>query len=45
MLRKDRTVTWGDAEQSDLKAKVATALLSQKGKQIDVSVPEIVTIQ
>lgn len=45
MLRKDRVVTWGDAEQSDLKAKVATALLAQKGKQIDVSVPEIVTIQ
>lgn len=45
MLRKDRVVTWGDDEQSDLKAKVATALLAQKGKQIDVSVPEIVTIQ
>jgi cell division protein FtsQ len=45
MLRKDRVVTWGDAEQCDLKAKVATALLAQKGKQIDVSVPEIVTIQ
>jgi cell division protein FtsQ len=44
-LRKDRTVTWGDDEQSELKAKVATALLAQKGKQIDVSVPEIVTIQ
>lgn len=44
-LRKDRKVTWGDAEQSELKAKVATALLTQKGKQIDVSVPEIVTIQ
>lgn len=45
VLRKDRMVTWGDAEESDLKAKVATALLAQKGKQIDVSVPEIVTIQ
>jgi len=44
-LRTDRTVTWGDAERSELKAKVATALLAQKGKQIDVSVPEIVTIQ
>jgi cell division protein FtsQ len=44
-LRKDRTVTWGDAERSEEKAKVATALLAQKGKQIDVSVPEIVTIQ
>lgn len=45
VLQKDRMVTWGDAEESDLKAKVATALLTQKGKQIDVSVPEIVTIQ
>jgi len=45
VLRKDRTVTWGDAEQSELKARVATALLTQKGKEIDVSVPEIVTIQ
>jgi cell division protein FtsQ len=45
LLEKDRMVTWGDAEESDLKAKVATALLTQKGKRIDVSVPEIVTIQ
>jgi cell division protein FtsQ len=44
-LQKDRMVTWGDAEESELKAKVATALLTQKGKRIDVSVPEIVTIQ
>lgn len=44
-LRRDRMVTWGDAEDSDLKAKVATALLAQKGKKFDVSVPEIVTIQ
>jgi cell division protein FtsQ len=45
VLQKDRMVTWGDAEESELKAKVATALLTQKGKRIDVSVPEIVTIQ
>jgi cell division protein FtsQ len=45
LLQKDRMVTWGDAEESELKAKVATALLTQKGKRIDVSVPEIVTIQ
>jgi cell division protein FtsQ len=45
VLKKDRMVTWGDAAESDKKAKVATALLKQKGKQIDVSVPEIVTIQ
>ncbi len=45
LLQKDRMVTWGDAEESELKSKVATALLTQKGKRIDVSVPEIVTIQ
>jgi cell division protein FtsQ len=45
VLKKDRMVTWGDATQSELKAKVATALLKQKGGRIDVSVPEIVTIQ
>jgi cell division protein FtsQ len=45
VLKKDRMVIWGDATQSELKAKVATALLKQKGARIDVSVPEIVTIQ
>ncbi|WP_117208294.1 cell division protein FtsQ/DivIB [Allorhizocola rhizosphaerae] len=45
VLPNDRTVIWGDAEENDTKAKVATALLKQKGKRIDVSVPEIVTIQ
>jgi cell division protein FtsQ len=45
VLKKDRMVTWGDAEQSDQKAKVATALLIQKGQHLDVSVPEIVTIR
>lgn len=45
VLQKDRMVTWGDAEDSDLKARAATALLKQKGNRIDVSVPEIVTIQ
>ena len=45
VLKKDRMVTWGDATESELKAKVATALLKQKGNRIDVSVPEIVTIQ
>lgn len=44
-LRKDRMVTWGDAVESDLKAKVATALLARKEKKIDVSVPEIITIE
>lgn len=39
-----RTVVWGDAEQGQLKARVATALLARKGTQIDVSAPEVVTI-
>ena len=36
-----RTVVWGDAENSDLKARVAQILLSQtNASSIDVSVPE-----
>jgi cell division protein FtsQ len=45
VLKRERMVTWGDEQRSELKAKVATALLKQKGARIDVSVPEIVTIQ
>lgn len=44
-LRKDRVVTWGDAEESELKAKVATALLSGPHKRIDVSAPDVVTFR
>ena len=44
-LRKDRTVIWGDDTASVRKAKVATALLSQKGDTIDVSAPDVVTIR
>jgi cell division protein FtsQ len=44
-LRKDRIVTWGDAEDSELKAKVATALLAGPHKRIDVSAPEVVTFR
>ncbi|MDI1464861.1 FtsQ-type POTRA domain-containing protein [Catellatospora sp. KI3] len=44
-LRGDRVVTWGDAEESVSKAKVATALLSKPDKLIDVSgVPDVVTL-
>lgn len=44
-LRGDRIVTWGDAEESERKAKVATALLAKPDKRIDVSgVPEVVTL-
>lgn len=39
VLRDGRTVLWGSAEQSELKARVLGALLSQRGTTIDVSVP------
>ena len=43
-LAKGRVVVWGDATQGELKARVATALLTRSGTQIDVSAPEVVTI-
>jgi cell division protein FtsQ len=45
LLRKDRTVIWGDDSASDTKAQVSTALLSRDGKTIDVSAPSVVTIR
>lgn len=44
-LAKDRTVVWGDAEDNDKKARVATALLARPGSVIDVSAPEVVTVR
>lgn len=44
-LRQDRTVIWGDASRSDDKARVATGLLGQRGRIIDVSAPEVVTVR
>ncbi len=44
-LADGRTVVWGDAEQSDLKARVATALLSRVSTRIDVSAPEVVAVR
>jgi cell division protein FtsQ len=44
-LRKDRVVIWGDDTKSDEKSKVATELLGQKGDEIDVSAPTVVTIR
>jgi cell division protein FtsQ len=43
-VSKGRVVIWGDATQGELKARVATALLTRSGTQIDVSAPEVVTI-
>lgn len=39
VLRDDRIVRWGSSESSDEKADVLLALLSQPGKEYDVSVP------
>jgi cell division protein FtsQ len=44
-LRKGREVIWGDATDSEAKAKVATVLLERKGRTIDVSAPDVVTIR
>ena len=42
-LTGGRVVIWGGADQSDVKARVATALLGRPGKTIDVSAPEVAT--
>ena len=39
VLRDDRLVVWGSADESDLKATVLAALLSQPAQKYDVSVP------
>lgn len=39
-LTKGRTVVWGSADRSDLKAKVAAAIIGAKGSVYDVSSPE-----
>ncbi|MEV1330145.1 FtsQ-type POTRA domain-containing protein [Micromonospora costi] len=44
-LRGARTVVWGDASRSTDKARVATALLDQQAKTIDVSAPDVVTFR
>ncbi|WP_229075774.1 cell division protein FtsQ/DivIB [Actinoplanes sp. DH11] len=44
-LRKGRVVIWGDDTKSGEKSKVATELLGQKGDEIDVSAPTVVTIR
>jgi len=44
-LRKGRAVVWGDDTDSDRKSTVATALLREKGNEIDVSAPRVVSIR
>ena len=43
-LTNGKIVRWGTAEQTDRKAKVLAALLSQPGKIYDVAAPELPTI-
>jgi cell division protein FtsQ len=43
-LANGKTVRWGNAEQSDRKAKVLGALLTRDGKFYDVSAPELPTV-
>ena len=42
-LNGGRVVVWGDAESNETKVQVATALLPQPAKTIDVSAPEVAT--
>jgi len=42
-LSDGRVIRWGDAERSDIKATVATALLDRPARIIDVSVPDVAT--
>jgi cell division protein FtsQ len=39
VLRDGRTVVWGSADESGLKAKVLAVLLRQRAQTYDVSVP------
>ncbi|WP_439381926.1 cell division protein FtsQ/DivIB [Amycolatopsis lexingtonensis] len=43
-LSSGKIVRWGTAEQTDRKAKVLAALLTQDGKVYDVAAPELPTI-
>jgi cell division protein FtsQ len=43
-LASGKIVRWGTAEQTDRKAKVLAALLTQNGKVYDVAAPELPTI-
>ncbi|WP_344073396.1 cell division protein FtsQ/DivIB, partial [Prauserella alba] len=43
-LRSGKTVRWGDASDSDRKAKVLGALMTRQGKVYDVSSPALPTV-
>ncbi|MBW0119614.1 cell division protein FtsQ/DivIB, partial [Pseudonocardia abyssalis] len=44
-LSEDRQVRWGPAEESDRKAAVLTALLTQPGRVYDVTSPALPTVR
>ncbi|MGC9667353.1 cell division protein FtsQ/DivIB [Planosporangium sp. 12N6] len=44
-LRDGRQIVWGDATDSDAKARVALSLLASGKKVMDVSAPSVVTIR
>lgn len=44
VLADGRVVRWGDAEQSERKAKVLAVLLTREGEVYDVSSPELPTV-
>lgn len=44
-LTDKRVVFWGTADDSPRKATIATALLAESGKRIDVSSPDVVTVR
>ncbi len=44
-LAGGREVVWGDATENELKARVATSLLTRPGKVIDVSAPNVPTVR
>ncbi len=43
-LADGKTVRWGDADQTDRKAKVLAVLLTREGTTFDVSSPELPTV-
>ena len=45
VLRDDRTVLWGSADESDLKSEVLGPLLSRPGQTYDVTVPGQATVR
>jgi cell division protein FtsQ len=45
MLTGGREIVWGDASDNATKARVATSLLNRSGRVIDVSAPNVVTVQ